>query len=252
MYWGPTPVDQAIARCEQLLAEERDNIVGSAYLSTFMGGLVAQQGDLERGRTLIRRAWSALDDAGLRDSVLAYCATVLGEVELLAEDVAAATAVLDALCTELAERSAHSQLASRASDFAWALLLQQRLEEAETWIDVAQRYAAEDDTNAQLMLRPVRARLLAERGDIPAAEETAREGVLLADRTDDLNRRAWAYGVLADVLRIADRRDDAVAAFNEAGRLYELKGNVVGLAQVRKQAQGPPKRALRTASRSAT
>ncbi len=233
LYWGPTPVPSAIARCEQLAREEASDRVGGAYLSTFLGGLRAQEGDFVCARGLIQSAWATLDDAGYRESVLAYSATVLGEVELLADDPAAAVDILRPLCEELAERSAYSQLASRASDLAEALVRDGRWTEADEWIQVAERNAATDDVNAQMMWRPVRAKLLARRGDFDAAEKLAREGIRLGDETDDLNRRAKAYCDLADVLLGCDRGGDAAAAYEYAAQLFEQKGNRVGLARTR-------------------
>jgi class 3 adenylate cyclase len=233
LYWGPTPVNHAVARCEQLLREESSDRVGGAYLSTFLGGLRALEGDFVRARQLIQSAWETLDDAGYRESVLAYSATVLGEVELLAEDRGSAVDILLPLCQELAERSAQSQLASRASDLAEALVRDGRIMEAEEWIKVAERNAAADDVNAQMMWRPVRAKLLARRGELDAAERLAREGIRLGDETDDLSRRAKAYCDLAEILLRCDRAADAAAAFVCAAQLFERKGNLVGLARTR-------------------
>jgi tetratricopeptide (TPR) repeat protein len=233
LYWGPTSVAQAVFRCEQLLQEESANRTGSAYLEVFLGGLAAQEGDFQRARTLVRSAWATLDDAGYREGVLTYCATVLGEVELLAGEPRSAVEVLDALCAELAERGATSQLASRASDLAEALSLQGRDEDAEGWTEVAERYAAPDDVTAQMMWRSVRAKLLARRGELQEAEEIALEAVRLSDRTDDLNRRAKTYWDLSDVLAMAGRGDGATEALERAARLFEEKGNRVAFARAR-------------------
>ena len=232
LYWGPTPVAEAIARCEQLLGEDPDPI-GTAYLRTFVGGLVAQQGELERARTLVKSARNTLEDFGHRSAVRSYCMTVLGEIELLAGDPDTAATILRELCDELAKNRDLSHLASRASDLAKALVMQGAFEKAEKWTRVAEKHAAADDVNAQMMWRPVRARIYAERGALEIAEKLAREGVRLSDETDDLNRRAEAYRYLGEVLRRAARPDESSVAFERALALHERKGNLVGVALVR-------------------
>jgi DNA-binding SARP family transcriptional activator len=232
LYWGPTPVADAVTRCEQLLRDQ-PGPVASAYLHSFVGGLLAQQGDFDGGRELVRSAQGTLEDLGLRSGVLTYSRTVLGEIELLAGEGSAAELVLRDLCEELERAHDLSQLASRASDLAESLVMQGALEEAEEWTHVAERHAAPDDANAQMMWRSVRARIHARRGAFDVAEDLAREGVRLCDATDDLNRRAEAYRDLGEVFLLARRTSDASAAVNQAILLYELKGNVAGARRVR-------------------
>jgi tetratricopeptide (TPR) repeat protein len=89
------------------------------------------------------------------------------------------------------------------------------------------------------MWRPVRARLLARQGDLPRAEALAREGVRIADTTDDANRRAEAYRDLGEVLRTAGRASDANEAFERAIALFAEKGNLPGAAHVRSLQDDP-------------
>ena len=81
--------------------------------------------------------------------------------------------------------------------------------------------------------RPIRARVHARRGEFAIAEELTREAVVLADATDDLNRRAKTQRDLGDVLRLAGNQRDAASAFGRALDLYEQKGNLAGAARVR-------------------
>ena len=233
LYWGPTPVADAVARCEQLVRDEADDRVGTAYLCTFLGGLAAQGGDFDRGRALVDMAQRVLHDLGLRAAADTYCTPVLGEIELLSGDPRASERVLRTLCGELERSKDFSHLASRASDLAEALVVQGFLEEGEKWTQTAEERAAPDDLNAQMMWRPIRARIHARRGEYVIGEELAREGVALADTTDDLNRRAKAHRDLGEVLRLARNGNDASSAFERAIELYGQKGNVVGAAGVR-------------------
>jgi DNA-binding SARP family transcriptional activator len=233
IYWGPTPVTEGIRRLEHLLGQERSDLVGSAYLRAFLGGLVAQQGDVERGRALVLAAHDALLELGHPAAALAYGATVLGEIDLLEGDGEAAERTLRRLCRELERRHDLSQLASRASDLAEALVLQEKIDEAYEWTLVAEQHAAPDDVNARMMWPPVRARILARRGELAAATKLAQEGVSFTDTSDDLNRRAEAYRDFGEVQQLAGRPADAAETFSRAIELFESKGNVVGAARVR-------------------
>jgi hypothetical protein len=113
-------------------------------------------------------------------------------------------------------------------------------EEADEWTRVAEARAAVDDLKAQMMWRPIRARIRAHRGEFGIAEELAREAVALADMTDDLNRRAKTQRDLGDVLRLGGNACDAASAFARALELYEEKGNLAGASCVRTFDEEPP------------
>ncbi len=65
------------------------------------------------------------------------------------------------------------------------------------------------------------------------AIDLAREAVLLAEPTSDLNRRADCLIDLAEILHQANRPLEASVAATEALELYEAKGNLVGAARAR-------------------
>ncbi len=233
LYWGPTPVQEAVRRCEQLLREEPDDRVGTAYLRTMVGGLRAQLGDLARARDLVQGAQSTLVDLGHPSAASIYCTTVLGQIALLADEPEAAERIFRNLCSDLEVSRDFNQLASRASDLAEALVRLEELDEANTWTRVAESHAATDDVKAQMMWRPVRAKVLARKGDFASATGLAREGVRLTNTTDGLNRRAEVQRDLGDVLSLAGDEERSVEAFGRAIELFEQKGNAVGARQVR-------------------
>jgi tetratricopeptide (TPR) repeat protein len=233
LFWGPTPVQDAIRRCELLLRDDALDLPGAAYLRAFLGGLVAQKDEFDRARALLDAAQATLQDLGLRAAADTYCAPLLGEVELLAGDPAASERIFRDLCEQLERANDFSHLASRASDLAEALVEQRLIDEADEWTRVAERHAAADDRNAQMMWRPVRARIHARRGEFAIAEKLAREAVELAASTDDLNRRAKAERDLGEVLRLTGDDNAAASTFARAIALFEQKGNLVGAARVR-------------------
>ncbi len=231
LYWGSTPVKEAMARLEHHLPDA--DPIGAAYLETFLGGLRAQLGEIDDARAQVLAAHQTLMGYGHRTAAFGYCYTVLGEIELLARDGPAATATLTTLCEGLRERGDFSHLASRASDLAKALVLTGAFDEAEASTHVAEQNAADDDVNAQMLWRPVRARILAEQGAVSEARRLARDGVRRADTTDDLNRRAEAHRLFGEVLQLAGRPAEALDEYGRSADLYRLKGNLVGEAFAR-------------------
>jgi hypothetical protein len=78
------------------------------------------------------------------------------------------------------------------------------------------------------------AKILARRGRREDAERLAREALDLLEGTDMLERRAYANESLAEVLRLAARRDEAASALAQAIALYEQKGNLVATDRARR------------------
>ena len=91
-------------------------------------------------------------------------------------------------------------LSTMASMLARAVLEQGRDEEALAWTETAERSAAEDDVEAQVDWRCVRALILARRGALEEAEALARKAVELAIQTEASAIRASTLSDLATVL----------------------------------------------------
>jgi tetratricopeptide (TPR) repeat protein len=233
LYYGPTPVPAAIARCETLLRSEVTIRYGSANVEAYLGGLVAQAGDFDLARTLIESSRATYDELGHRTALATFSGVILADVELLADDSVAAEAILRWVCDELARTEAFSRLASRAGDLAEALYRQQRFEEAAEWIALGERHSAADDLDARLLLMPVRAKIAARRGDLDDAIALGSEAAALSESSDGLNRRAAIQMDLGEVLLLAGRGREAPHALRRAVALYEAKGNVIGAARVR-------------------
>ena len=95
------------------------------------------------------------------------------------------------------------------------------------------RLTVPEDVDAQVGWRSVRAKLLARRGSLAEAEALAREATTEATRTEDIELQARAFTDLAEVLRLAGRPQESMAALDSALRLHEQKGNVSAAASVR-------------------
>ena len=233
LYCGPTPVPDAIERCQALNRDENLDRYGRASVEAYLGGLAAQTGDFDSARTLLASAGSTFDELGQRTQAAMHSAAILGDVELLAGDLVAAEATYRDLCQELQRTQALSHLASRAGDLAEALYGLGRLVEAAEWADVATRHSAADDVDALVIGLPVRAKIIARSGAVGRAIALAKDAVALAEKSDALNQHAKAQRDLGEVLSLAGRAREGQAAYRAALELYEAKGNVIGAGRVR-------------------
>jgi len=228
LYWGPTPVPEAVERCAHLLVAEALGLTDRAAVMPFLGGLEAQLGHVSRARELVAEADGIYRDLGWPEAAAIRCGTILADIELLANDYSAAETTLREQCEFFKKMADRSHLAVRAAKLADALLRQGRFEEAGDWAAISRSNAAADDQSAQLVLRSVDARLLARRGLVADARALAEDTVRLADSTDGLNQAANARLALAEVLRADGLLDEGDRAIEDAIQIFERKGNIVG------------------------
>ncbi len=226
LLYGPTPATKALDRCDELLAEATDR-AGRANVLVFMGGLEAIDGRFDVARLHVAEAATTYEEIGDVHARANYSGRVLGRIEMLSGDPAAAERVLAECCEAFERMHDAAGLSTVAAELADALYEQGRYDGAESWIELAQKRAASDDISAQWTWRRTRAKLLARGGAFGEAEATADEAVRLAARTDALNERGACLRDLAEVLRLADRPGEAAARADEAFRLFERKGNRV-------------------------
>ena len=120
-------------------------------------------------------------------------------------------------------------LSTVAGFLAQALYAEGDYHEAARFSRASEDAAATDDVFSQMLWRISRAKILVRQGDSERAEALAQEAVRLGEATDLLSTRADMLCDLAEVLRLAGRRADALPALATAARLYEQKGNLPGL-----------------------
>jgi DNA-binding SARP family transcriptional activator len=233
LYYGSTPVVEAIDRCKALLSEQARESFGEANLLVFLAGLHAMASRADAAHEMIERATAIYSDLGHNTSIAQWCAPVRGEIALLTGDNVAAELALVEACKALKRAGDLSTFSTRAADLSEALYRQGRYESATSWVEEAASHAGQDDLTVQPVWRSVRAKLLAYEGEVAKAEALAREAIDLVDRTECLNRRAKVRLDLAEVLRAAGRAPEAAAAGEEAIALYLQKGNAAAAEQAR-------------------
>jgi DNA-binding SARP family transcriptional activator len=249
MLYGPTPVAEAVRRCNELVARPLDQryIAAAAYRA--LAALSAMEGNFDHARRLARQSRAILEDLGMKVAA-AMAAVEYGLIEILAGDARAAGRELRAGYDVLAEIGETVVRPSLAAMLAQVLYRQNRDDDALRFSEISKEAAARDDFVAQVQWRAVRAKLLARIGHRDEGERLAREAVTRADKTPDLlPLRADAHLDLAQVLIATGQPSAAAAPIEKALELYEQKGNVVsasaaraGLAQLRRGTELSPLR----------
>jgi DNA-binding SARP family transcriptional activator len=219
LYFGPAPVATAAARCEQLLEEIGGDRPLRAALTSTLGGLLAMQGDVDRGRSLYDDAMAIYDELGLRFRRAAR-AHIGAQIALSSSDPAGAERELRTALQTLDEIGASGVHATLAAVLADMLAEHGRDHEAEGLAREVAAAVAADDLAPQVLRRAALARVLAHRGDLDEASSLAADALDLTEEVDFPELRARALLAAAEVTGETARLD-------EARRIYEAKGNTV-------------------------
>jgi len=223
--YGPTSVRQALQQCEGFVTDGmRDRLV-QGLITCKVAQLRAMNGDFASARTMYYQARGLLDDLGQSVHV-ATTSFDLGMIELLAGDAVAAERAVRPDYETLLAMGAKYLLAGMGSILARAVRAQGRDDEALELTKAVEAVASEDDVDAQVLWRGIRAPILARSGQIAEAEAIARVAHERASQTEMPNLRGFALTELASVLQLAGRLDEARAAMNDAIAIYSRKGDV--------------------------
>jgi tetratricopeptide (TPR) repeat protein len=231
--YGPTPAVQAIAECEALITGDFADRQVQNLIICKVAQLHAMVGDYEKARMNVKSARTVLRDLG--QAVRAASSSLdVAIVELLAGDAAAAEREIRPDCEMLQGIGETYFLSSMAITLARAVLAQGRDEDALTWIEAAERCAAEDDIDAQAESRCVHALILARKGSLTEAEASVRKGVEMAAQLETPALKGASLVDLATVLLQAKRPDEARQALADAIGVYAAKGDTSSVARAEK------------------
>jgi tetratricopeptide (TPR) repeat protein len=183
----------------------------------------AMLGNVDEARRLRQLALADAEELGLTTRIATigesyYPSLALGSVEIeqfLRRSLAIYTEHgWEAMCSSVGPR------------LALALSDQGRYEEAEALAPTGDHPVRPDDYDARLFGLAARARVLAWRGDVDTAESLVREAMAIADRTDNLQARAWIRIELAELLSRMGKSDEAHSLLEAAIRFAEEKESV--------------------------
>jgi predicted ATPase/class 3 adenylate cyclase len=215
LYYGPTPVDEAITRAESLLAHRPDDRSLKASITGLIAGLQAMRGDIDEARRLKADARALYEELGQRFRI-ALWSLVAADIETLAGRPEEATAILRWAFDELNDMGWTSVMSTVAAFLADALVPEN--DEALRFSRLSEELAADEDVVTQVMWRVARSRAT---GD----EDLAMQAVRLAEPTDSPDLKARACLAFAQAAGDPAFRRRAVAEF-------ERKGNVAAIARL--------------------
>jgi class 3 adenylate cyclase/tetratricopeptide (TPR) repeat protein len=228
--FGPTPVAEAIVRCEEFLEVVAASPLGVAWSYNALAVVHAMNDDFELADRFVRDANQTLAQIGGLSSIVSHHEAV---VRMLAGQPELAELPLRAGFERLVPLGEGGLLATTTAMLAQAVYAQGRTEEAGELCELASAAAATDDILTQVIWRGVRAKVLAREGRCSEAETLARGAVGLIERTDMLSDHGDALLDLAEVLSTCSRPDEARSALQRALALYETKGNIAAERQAR-------------------
>lgn len=240
---GPTPVPQAIAQCEQLIAGGLSDRQTEGNVMCMLAQLRAMNGELPIARALYQRGRAMLRDLG--GSVHAAATGFeLARVEMLGGDLALAEREVRADFEFLEKAGETYFLSSMAALLSRLVRDQGRDNDAMVLSQSAEAATAAHDLESQALWRSIRAPIVARQGDTALAEELARTAVEIFRGTEAPDLQADSLSELAAVLHLAGKDGEAHSAMDEAIALYTAKGNVVAAARARAwaadlEARGP-------------
>ncbi len=228
--FGPTPVPEAVERCERIISEVSGDRHSEGILLALLSSLKSLQGSFDEARELVGRGRTMLEELGLAVRV-ARVAQEATRVEMYAGDVTAAEGELQRaheLLMSLGEKYLLSTISGLLGQTRYAL---GQFDEAEPLAQRAKELATEDDVDTQSLWRCVLAKVAAREGEFDEAHSLMREALEILAPTDAILLKYGALLDLAEVCRFSGSDDDARAALEEALELAELKESPVMVAE---------------------
>ena len=232
--YGPTPVDEAAARCAHLLEEVGGDQKADALIRASLARLEAMRGNFEEARQLYRRSRATLEEFGW-NLFAALTSIDSGTVELMARDPAAAEDELRRDFETLDAMGERNYIATTSAYLAFALLLQGKYDEADRYITFSEETAAPDDLTSQFLWRQFRARLLSIQDKHDDAIALALRAVELTDETEETESQGNSRLDLAHVYWRAGNTEQAQASFLEAQERFRRKGIAVLVDDVQRR-----------------
>jgi tetratricopeptide (TPR) repeat protein len=215
----PVPADVALARAEDLLQAASGDPWAEADLLKPLCVLYAYVGRAAEARAALARSREIFAGFGAKFA-LAESGIPAGVMELALADAAAAERYLREAHTALRGMSERRYLVTVTTELAEALYAQGRFVEAQQLVDEAQA-ADVPDADAWSGALNLRAMLLAQHGQFPAARHVLAEAEALITVASSASTRAKILIAKAEVDRLAGARDQAADGLRAALRIYD-------------------------------
>jgi tetratricopeptide (TPR) repeat protein len=232
--WGPTPVGEATARCEELRAASSNDRVLDAVLTRHLSSLYAMAARFDDAREAWEQAGRVLDQANMvvTSWVSAMHSAVAKE---LAGNRAGAESDLKAMWH-------HTRNVLGGAPDGRAMHAAYRLAyfycDDGRWSDAEECLAFHGDSHqgnieaGGAYRHAALARLRAHRNKPAEAAALAKRAVEIAEATDMLNVRANIWLAMAEVRQAGGQAAEAQVAVAQAVDLFEQKGNVAAAGRL--------------------
>ena len=229
---GPTPIGEAIRRCEEVIAETEGIRTIAADMFHALAHLRARRGEFEEALSLASRCRDILWETGAIWRFW-FFSEILWDVKMLAGEPEEALEILTEGYEQLERMGDTSPLL--AAWLAESLYALGRSDDAERRAQVA--VDAVDDDFARCAGMGVLARVLAQRGRFDEAERMARDALAYFEGTEYSIDRTDVLMSLAEVLRLSGRPEEAIATTHEALGLFDQREDLVSAAHARELIQ---------------
>ncbi len=233
---GPTPVPNAIAQCERIVADGLSDRQALGKILCTLATLRAMNDEFDlarahcwRGRTLLRELGEGWLAASTAQDVV--------QMELLAGDLAGAEREAREDYAFLSGMGETYQLATLAALLSRVVRDQGRDAEALEFSEAAEAASGNDDIETQALWRSIRAPILARAGQHENAMQLAQTAVEYALKTELSTLHADTRAELAHVLTLCDKRREARQMIDQAIVVYDAKGDKVSAARWREWAE---------------
>jgi class 3 adenylate cyclase len=224
--YGPTPADEGVAYCEEVLTRAVEDRKAWAITEVALAHLEAMRANFDVARARYRRSRTLLEECGWRH-MAALTSLDSAPVEMLAGDLETAEHELRKDYRTLKQMGERNYISTTAGMLAEVLYRQSRYQESADLADACQELASPDDVASQFLWRCVQAKLLAQ------DRQHQRSGALISEALDLIGGSDWldwqgnGFMNLAEVRRLGGHIADAVEALGQASLRFTEKGNVV-------------------------
>jgi tetratricopeptide (TPR) repeat protein len=226
----PIPVDVAVGHGERLLEAASGDPWAEAGILYPLALLYSYAGRFAEARAACTRSGVIFTRSGAKLEWAAYGIQFAARIEMIAGNHAAAERNLREADEELramGERGTRATIVTLLAEIAYA---QGRLSEAQRLTEEAEELAGADDFDAQGRWRATRAKLLARRGQHPAAARLAEDAVACIPAAGGAPERAEFLVAQAEVWQLAGAPGKAEASLRRALQFYQHR-RIVPLAE---------------------
>ena len=230
MFFGPTPVDEALERARSLDYSADRSLESVAMRIT--GGLLGLTGEFDEARQRLLRSREIDRELGRRGRVESLDGHFLGPMEMDARNFDEAERIMVGAFDSMFSKGDTGFSCTVSANLAQLYLRQDRFADAERWARTTLEIAQPDDMDAQSRGSSALARVLARQGDDEQALQLAMAAVRSTADTDYLANRATVQFDLGEVHLAAGRHDEAIGAMRNALASYEAKGATVRAQRV--------------------